>query len=166
MAVAFLWKDEEILFLQKRSDSLFLPGLMVPIGGHMEPEEIHTPNQACLREIEEETGLTNEDITELKLRYIVLRMKGTEEIRMQYVYLGQVKKEHKLIESAEGNVFWIHQSKAEHLHVTETTKEILKHFHKEGKQSDDVYVGSMKSANGKPDITWGLLEDWELLNML
>lgn len=48
MAVAFLFNEHrEVLFLQKKSDSAFLPGQLVPIGGHMEGDEIGEPKRAC-----------------------------------------------------------------------------------------------------------------------
>lgn len=37
----------------------FVSNMVVPVGGHLEPHEINNPSGACLREIEEETGLTN-----------------------------------------------------------------------------------------------------------
>ncbi len=46
--------------------------------------------------------------------------------------------------------------------VSATTKEIAKHYDEIGKLTEKVYVGSMKSIKGKLEITWGLLEDWEL----
>lgn len=52
MTVAFLYNDkQEVLFLQKKSNSPFLPGRKVPVGGHMEEEEINTPYYACIREV-------------------------------------------------------------------------------------------------------------------
>lgn len=163
MAVAFLFNGEQsVLFLRKKSTSSFLPGLLVPIGGHIEGEEIENPTKACLREIEEETGLLDKHINDLKLRYIVLRMKDNNEIRIQYVYFGNVISGSELIESDEGQLSWIDIKKISQKNVTATTKEIIRHFFDEGKNTDHVNVGSMKSSKGNPEITWGLLEDWEL----
>ncbi|WP_054938920.1 NUDIX hydrolase [Paenibacillus ihuae] len=59
MAVAFLFNEAgELLFLQKKSASRFLGEYLVPIGGHLEDGEHNDPKRACIREIEEETGLT------------------------------------------------------------------------------------------------------------
>lgn len=46
--------------------------------------------------------------------------------------------------------------------VTASTKEIIKHYFDEGKQTDQAYVGSMKSCNGDPQISWTILDYWEL----
>lgn len=163
MAVAFLFNDQnEVLLLQKRSDSTFLSGLMVPIGGHIEESEINNPYNACVREIEEETGLMVNNINNLTLRYIVLRMKDNKEIRIQYVYFGKVIQGSKVIESDEGQLSWIDYKEINNRNVSATTKEIIKHYSEISESTDKVYVGSMKSLKGKPEITWAILEDWEL----
>ncbi|WP_413382026.1 NUDIX domain-containing protein [Alkalihalobacillus sp. 1P02AB] len=161
MAVAFLMnEDEQILFLQKKEKSAFLPGMLVPIGGHMETAEMNEPKVACLREVKEETGLRAEDIHHLTLKYIVLRMKGIEEIRMQYVFFGHVTKARLLLESDEGKLSWQHQKVIRNTSVTATTKEIIHHYRNEQK-NEQVYVGTMKANGENPAITWALLEDWE-----
>lgn len=162
MAVAFLFnKNQDVLFLQKKLDNSFLPGLLVPIGGHIEKEEMGDPNKACLREIEEETGLVDTDINNLMLRYVVLRMKGHSEIRIQYVYFGNVIGVSKVTESEEGQLYWKNFNEVLSDNVTETTKEIVKHYDEIGQFSDQVYVGTMKSDDGTPKITWAILEDWD-----
>lgn len=103
-AVAFLLNEEqEVLFLQKKPKDTFLAGFLVPIGGHIEGDEINEPQEACLREIEEEIGLKSNYINNLTLRYIVLRIKEKQEIRIQYVFFGNVPKDSTLIESDEGS---------------------------------------------------------------
>jgi 8-oxo-dGTP diphosphatase len=163
MAVAFLLNEEqEVLFLQKKPKDTFLAGLFVPIGGHIEGDEIKEPQKACLREIEEETGLLRDYIHNLGLRYIVHRVRGNQEIRIQYVFFGNVSKKSTLIESDEGSLKWIDYKAIVNSNVSATTKEIVKHYEDLGVSTEKVYVGSMKSLKGKPVITWGLLEDWEL----
>ncbi|MBP1917451.1 8-oxo-dGTP pyrophosphatase MutT (NUDIX family) [Lederbergia galactosidilyticus] len=54
--MAFLLNEEqEVLFLQKRPKDSFLAGHLVPIGGHIDGDEINDPKKACIREIKEET---------------------------------------------------------------------------------------------------------------
>ncbi len=164
MAVAFLINEEEqILFLQKKEKSAFLPGMLVPVGGHIEITEMNEPKVACLRELKEETGLTEENIHHLTLKYIVLRMKGIEEIRMQYVFFGHVPKARPLLESDEGELSWLNQEEIENASVTATTKEIIDHYRNE-QENEHVYVGTMKANRENPAITWALLEDWETYN--
>ncbi|WP_080846508.1 NUDIX domain-containing protein [Cytobacillus gottheilii] len=162
MAVVFLLsEDQDVLFLQKKSKDSFFAGFLVPIGGHIEGHEINEPQEACLREIEEETGLKREFIENLKLRYIVHRIKENQEIRLQYVFFGNVSKINTLIESDEGSLAWVGYNDILRKNVSATTIEIVKHYKEIGKSTENVYVGSMRSLKGNPTITWGLLEDWE-----
>lgn len=162
MAVAFLFNEaQDVLFLHKKENSTFLPGMLVPIGGHMEGNEIGTPDETCLREIKEETSLTDHDISHLKLRYIIHRMKGYNEIRTQYVYFGNVKNDCTIIDSDEGKLSWISSKEITGQNVTETTKEIIKHYLEKGKRTNEVYVGTMSSSNGNTHAIWAILEDWE-----
>lgn len=55
-------------------------------GGHFEEGELNDPQKCVLRELEEELGLTEEDISGLTLRYITLRLKNGE-IRQNYYFL-------------------------------------------------------------------------------
>jgi 8-oxo-dGTP diphosphatase len=158
MSVAFLIHEDKLLLMEKPKNNSFLSGMVVPIGGHLEQHEINNPREACLREVEEETGLTIDDLTGLELKYIVLRIKETE-IRLQYVYFSNVK--HMVVrESEEGKLFWTDIKLAVELNVTSTTKYILEHYSR-NKSSSDIYVGTMKSVGSEPEITWALLEDWE-----
>ena len=45
--------------------------------------------------------------------------------------------------------------------VSATTVEIVKHYMELGTSTEKIYVGSIKSLNGNPEIAWALLEDWE-----
>jgi len=162
MAAAFLLNEEqEVLFLKKWKQNAFLASFFVPIGGHLEGDEINAPLKACTREIAEETGLQDEAVENLRLRYIVLRHKEVQEIRIQYVFFGTVRKDSHLVESDEGSLHWVSYREIPNLNVSATTPEIAKHYRDVGRFTENIYVGSMKSSNGKPDITWILLEDWE-----
>lgn len=162
MAVAFLQNEEqEVLFLQKKAKNTFFAGHLVPIGGHIDGDEINDPKKACIREIEEETGIKGDCIEELKLRYIVHRLKDNQEIRIQYVFFGNISKNSTLTESDEGSLEWLDYMEIPNRNVSATTIEIAKHSLELGISTEDVYIGSMKSLNGNPEITWALLEDWE-----
>lgn len=163
MAVAFLFNEKnEILLLRKRKDASFLSDFLVPIGGHIESSEFNSPKNACLREIEEETGLINNNIKSLKLKYIVHRIVGNWEIRTQYVFCGDVSIKTKLIESEEGQLEWFsYKDIIADNDTTATTKEIIKHYQEKKIEKENIYIGSMKSDEGFPSITWCVLKDWE-----
>lgn len=141
------------------------PGVLVPIGGHIEQEEISDPKRACLREIREETGLIDEDLIEFTQRYIILRLKQNREIRIHYIYFGTVREGSKLVSINEGQFAWVTLETVLEENITDTTKEVIKHYMDKGNETNQVYVGSMKSLNGEPHTTWALLKEWQLGNI-
>jgi len=78
MATAFLTYEGDVLMMKKTKSRLFAFPFWAAPGGHLEPSEMNDPRTACLRELEEETGLRESDIDDLKLRYILLRRKEDE----------------------------------------------------------------------------------------
>jgi 8-oxo-dGTP diphosphatase len=60
------------------------------IGGHFEIEELNDPKACVLRELEEEMRLTEDDLYNLRLRYITLRLKNNE-IRQNYYFFADLK---------------------------------------------------------------------------
>ncbi|MCD1258223.1 NUDIX hydrolase [Paenibacillus athensensis] len=106
LSVALLWNSRDELLMMKRSLLRTLsPGLWGAVGGHMEPEELNDPRSACVREIFEETGLTEGDIAGLELRYVLLRLNGAE-IRQQFFYVGHTDCDPR-IATCEGDLHWV-----------------------------------------------------------
>ena len=83
MVVAFLERPSSILMLKRAPEARLFPGLWASVGGRIEPNEINDPTAAIEREIHEETTLTADDLIELRLQAVVLRLAG-DEIRQQY----------------------------------------------------------------------------------
>ncbi|MCR8642007.1 NUDIX domain-containing protein [Paenibacillus sp. N1-5-1-14] len=88
MASAFLFHDHHVLMMRKESSRNFQNEFWMGLGGHVEPAELNDPKQACIREIKEESGITENRIEDLKLRYILFRVKENE-IWQQFVYFGK-----------------------------------------------------------------------------
>lgn len=92
----------------KRGDEVkIMPGFWSGVGGHLECEEINNPRAACLREIYEETGIRENQISDLKLKYIVLR-RWFDEIVINYMYFGKTITSH-VIENDEGTLHWVNK---------------------------------------------------------
>ncbi|QUL55819.1 NUDIX domain-containing protein [Paenibacillus tritici] len=162
MAVALLFNEQqEILFLQKKTEATFLSGHLVPVGGHLEEQEITDPQKACLREIAEETGLTSHSINDLSLRYIIHRVKENREIRIQYIFIGRVVVGSRILESDEGRLMWVNGSALNQYPVTASTREVIAHYLETGIHNKQLYTGTMHSVLGEPAIQWAILQDWE-----
>jgi 8-oxo-dGTP pyrophosphatase MutT (NUDIX family) len=65
--LVFVTRDDALLLLQRASHKKLWPGLYNPPGGHIERDE--TPDEAAVRELQEETGL---QVQSLHLRGLLM----------------------------------------------------------------------------------------------
>ncbi|MBB3109996.1 8-oxo-dGTP diphosphatase [Paenibacillus phyllosphaerae] len=159
MAAAFLFHGTKILLMHKRGSRW--QRQTVPfysaIGGHLEPEELNDPYAACLREIEEETGLAASDLENLQLRYVLLRLKE-DEIRQQFIYFGRVKHD-QVVASDEGELGWHEIAELASLHSSHIHHAVLRHYQENPDQAH-IYTGTMSIASdGQPIVHWQVLRD-------
>ena len=159
MTTAYLVNDDELLMMERSKERRFAPGIWAGVGGHLEPEEINNPYKACIREIYEETGIEEEYISGLNLKYMILR-RSKEEIRVQYVYIGNALKR-KVKNTNEGNLYWISKDNLFEKELSVTTQMTLKHYLEYGSEIRDILVGVVSADNNKPEINWIPLQDWE-----
>ena len=156
MTTAFIFKDSRILMLKRSLDRKLAPGLWTGVGGHLEPNEIRDPKIACLREIYEETGINENEIKSIKLRYILLRQKGME-LRQQFVYICETYKE-EVINTEEGQLHWIEIDELQELIKPKIIEFMLQHYIEYGNQNN-VYVGTMIDELSAPSMRWIELTD-------
>lgn len=106
MSTALLLNSRHELLMMKRALTRTLsPGLWAAIGGHLEPHELNNPRMACLREIAEETGILEHEISHLRMQYILIRL-NKNEIRQQFFYIGNTDQDPR-VETEEGVLHWI-----------------------------------------------------------
>ena len=103
---AFLKWQDEVLLMQRGKHRSLGPGLWAGIGGHIEQSEMASPLTACLREIEEETGISSTQIETLQLRYFTL-LKHENALHSIYYFSGTLKEKPTLHETSEGKLYWI-----------------------------------------------------------
>ena len=108
-------------------------------GGHFENDELNDARCCALREMQEELGLTEADVQDLKLRYITLRLKNGE-IRQNYYFFGKLATR-KQLQSTEGNLQWFTYEEAEHLHMPASAKHMMLHYLKTGRFDEHLYAG-------------------------
>ena len=113
-------------------------------GGHFESGELNDARKCALREMEEELGLTEDDVDGLKLRYITLRLKNGE-IRQNYYFFGNLKTDREL-KSTEGNLKWFSYAAAENLHMPASAKHMMMHYLKVGRFDENLYAGITDDA--------------------
>lgn len=158
LAGAFLIKDGHFLMMKRSETRAFYPGVWGAVGGHLEPNEINEPRAACLREIYEETGITEDDLTGLDLRYIALRRQDTE-IRVLYTYMGYAKTYAYEDKTDEGTLHWIKKEDVLDRECSFVHRRALAHF-MEHEKDTRVMAGAVRLVDNEPVLEWTPVADW------
>ncbi len=139
MTSLYLVRDEEILCLYRIGSRVANNRYIGSAGGHFEPEELNSPRACVLREMEEELGIGESDITELTLRYITYRrMDG--EIRQNYYFFAQLQEDREL-SSTEGILRWVPFEEIPDLYMPVSAKPMLCHYVQTGRFTEELYAG-------------------------
>lgn len=139
MTSVYFTREGEILCLYRIGSRVVGNRYVGAAGGHFEEAELNDPRRCVLRELEEELGLTEEDISGLKLRYITHRaMEG--EIRQNYYFFAQLKTSRELT-STEGNLRWVPYEEIPQLYMPVSAKHMILHYLKQGRFDDTLYGG-------------------------
>jgi len=156
VCTAFLRNGGDYL-LMKRADSRKIgPGLWYGVGGHMEPDEISSPQDACLREILEETGIPASEIVDLQHRYIVMRRSG-DKIVVNHFFFGQTGTR-TVTASEEGALYWVPEREVLDRPFFNAIRLTLAHYLESGGQMAELLVGTVDQAED-PLIRWTPLRD-------
>ena len=139
MTSVYLTGEKGILCLYRIGSRVANNKYIGSAGGHFEKDELNDARTCALREMQEELGLTEDDVQDMKLRYITLRLKNGE-IRQNYYFFGKLKEERPL-ESTEGILKWFSYEEAEHLQMPASAKHMLLHYLKVGRFDDNLYAG-------------------------
>ncbi|UJF31987.1 NUDIX domain-containing protein [Paenibacillus hexagrammi] len=159
MSTALLWNSRNELLMMKRSLTRTLsPGLWAAVGGHLEPSELSDPRTACLREIYEETGIEADEIADLHMQYVLLRLNG-QEIRQQFFYIGYTDSNPRIV-THEGDLFWIPRDEVLERPMPFIFRRLLEHYFQTGDTSHP-WVGSagLDEQHGDPTVHWKPLLD-------
>ena len=147
MTAIYLFRQGKVLLLYKEGGRVVNHVWTGSAGGHFEKEELNDAKACVLREMQEELGLTESDVEDMKLRYITLRSKNGE-IRQNYYFFGRLKME-KPLQSTEGNLQWFTNEEAEHLHMPASAKHMMLHYLKVGRFDDHLYAGITEESGTK-----------------
>ena len=145
MTTIYLRRGDELLLLFREGGKVVNHVYTGSAGGHFEPFELNDPTACVLREMQEEIGLTEDEIEGLALRYITLRnVEG--EVRQNYYFFGKLKRVDHL-ESTEGKLQWFSYEEAERLKMPLSAKHMLLHYLKTGRYDDCLYAGITEGAD-------------------
>lgn len=156
MTSIYLCHKDKILLLYRVGSKVIGNSYIGSAGGHFIENELNDPKACVLRELYEEIGLKEEDLVDLKLRYITLRSKN-QEIRQNYYFFAGLKAPDQLLTSNEGQLHWIKDSEVMTLEMPFTAKCMIEHYLCIGKYTDYLY-GGITTPNG---IEFTRLEEFE-----
>ena len=139
MTGVYLSCGEKMLLLYRQGGRVVNNTWVPAAGGHFEKEELNDPEACVLRELHEELGLTRDDLSNLRLRYVGLRHYQGE-IRQNYYFFADLKPEHyALFTSNEGKCRWVDYADIMQYDMPLTAKYVMDHYLRVGQYTDDLY---------------------------
>ena len=145
MTSVYLTGEKGILCLYRIGSRVANNKYIGSAGGHFEKEELNDARSCVLRELQEELGLTETDVEDLKLRYVTLRLKDGE-IRQNYFFFGKLKGEREL-KSTEGILHWIPYDGFERLMMPASAKHMILHYLEIGRFDENLYGGITENGS-------------------
>ena len=142
MTSIYLRRGDKFLLLYRVGSKVIGNSYTGTAGGHMEEAELNNPRACVLRELQEETGLTEQDVENLTFRYITLSLKNGE-VRQNYYFFGELADhvDAEKLTSNEGELQWFEASEVEKLNMPHSAKYMLLHYIKTGQYTDCLYGG-------------------------
>jgi 8-oxo-dGTP diphosphatase len=145
MTAIYIMYKNRMLLLYRVGSRVVQPS-WCGIGGHFKKDELNDPKACVIRELYEETGITESDIGDVKLKYITLRQKNNE-IRQNYYFFAELNSEVEIKECDEGILEWVNMNEVLDREMPISAKESMKHYISLGKDNNKVYAG-ITTENG------------------
>lgn len=141
MATVYLQYQGKVLMLYRKNSKVISDSWIGSAGGHFEEWEVNDPKACVLRELQEELHMTQQDITDLQLRYICIRHVN-DEIRINYYYFAELLKYKEDIPSQEGDTKWYVLNDIRSLNMPFTAKHMIDHYLSIGRHTTHIYTGT------------------------
>ena len=108
---------------------------------------------AMLRELHEETGLSENDLESIRLKYVTLRYKNSE-IRINYYFFGGLRENVVIRDYCDEDIFeWTNIDCVLKKEMPYSAKHVLDHYIKIGRYADSTYCG-VAHKNGVSFMEW------------
>ena len=141
MAGIYITDKDRMLLLYRVGSRVVQPS-WCNIGGHFEDPELNDAKACALREVFEEAGITEDDLANVTLRYVTLRLKNNE-IRQNYYFFAElINKDLQLKHCDEGTLEWVEFSKILEREMPFTAKWVLQHYFSVGIYDHKIYAGT------------------------
>ena len=139
MTSLYLTKGDSVLCLYRIGSRVANQMYIGSAGGHFESDELNDAKKCVLREVYEELGIREEDLLDLKMRYITLRLKNGE-VRQNYYFFARLREDRELT-STEGQLHWDNFEDIPALKMPASAKHMILHYLKQGRFDDTIYAG-------------------------
>ncbi|MDE7224623.1 MAG: NUDIX domain-containing protein [Acetatifactor sp.] len=141
MVALYLMTGDKLLLLYRIGSRVLAKPVWCGIGGHFEREELNDARAALLREVEEEIGLQERDLEDLRLRYVTLRQKDGE-IRLNYYFFARLTEDAAVSETCdEGILEWVPLEQVCDRDMPYTAGYVVRHYLETGRWEEALYCG-------------------------
>lgn len=140
MTAVYLLRGEKMLLLYRKGSRVVNNLWVASAGGHFEEKELNHARACALRELQEELSVTEDMLSDLRLRYITLRQ-TPEEIRLNFYFFAELTGAGELT-SNEGELRWFDREEIAALKMPVSAKNTVAHYWKTGRYDDKLYVGA------------------------
>ena len=139
MTGIYLSCNGQMLLLYRQGGRVVSEQWVASAGGHFEKDELNDPKACVLRELEEELNLKEDDLENLKMRYIGLR-RVNGEIRQNYYFFADLKPErYGQFSSKEGKCRWVDYAEIMEYDMPLTARYVMEHYLQTGRYTDALY---------------------------
>ena len=149
MTSIYILYENKILLLYRQGGRVVNYVWTASAGGHFEENELNNAKACVLRELEEEIGITENELKNVEMRYVTLR-RTNGEIRQNYYFFAELCEcINSEFVSNEGVLKWFDISELQMLEMPYTAKYVIEHYLEIAMFNDKVYGGM---ANGEQVI--------------
>lgn len=141
MTALYIVDGDRILLLYRIGSKIADHSYIGCAGGHFEAAEYNDARACVLRELYEETGLSEESLENLSLRYMTIRYKNRE-LRENYYFFAEARNLPEVPLSTEGKLSWFSLDEIDELPMPVSAKQVLLHYRSIGRY-DDLLRGGM-----------------------
>ena len=141
MTSLYLLRDDKILLLYRQGNSIVKDMWVGSAGGHFEDFELNDPKACVLRELQEELGLSENALRNLRFRYATKRNMDNE-IRQNYYFFAELNEDVPWeLPSSEGLTQWFTFHETQALKMPFTAKYVVDHYIRIGQFNAKLYGG-------------------------